>query len=116
MSNELLSVGGVTTIIVFILTLVFQYAPGLRIKWALVPTEYKKLAVLGVYIVVGAFIAFGGCVPALLSLLPSLLCVSAMPFFQYVIAVAGAVALGQGVFSLMPELADVKAAKDSRPA
>lgn len=115
MSNDLLSVGGVTTVLVFILTLLFQYVPVLRVKWGSVPREHKKLIVLGTYIVVGAFIAFGGCLPFLLALLPSLLCVSAMPFFEYVIAVAGAIAVGQGVFSLMPELDDVTVAKDNRP-
>lgn len=112
--SELLSVAGVTTVIMFLLTLLFQYLPGLRVKWAGVKSEYKMLSVLGAYVVIGAVIAFGGCLAFLANLFPALLCSSAASFLEYIFAVMVAVGAGQGVFSLMPELKDVTAARIER--
>jgi hypothetical protein len=114
MTNELLSVAGVTTLIVFLVTLLFQYLPGLRVKWGGVKSEVKMLVVLGAYVVVGAVVAFGGCVAFLANLIPSLLCADAPSFLQYVFAVFVAVGGGQGVFSLLPELKDVTVSKELR--
>lgn len=114
MSNELLSVAGITTIVALLFTLVFQYAPVLRVKWGGLKTEIKQLVVLGLYIVVGAVVAFGGCVEVIKAIIPGLLCVEPLSFLQYVFAVVIAVGAGQGVFSLLPEKVDVTVAKAER--
>jgi hypothetical protein len=113
--NSLLSVGGITTLLVLILTVLFQYVPGLRVLWGGVKSEVKMLIVLGVYAVIGAFVAFGGCLAFLASIFPQLECVDAPTFLSYLWSVAVAVGAGQGIFSLLPELKDVSAAKDARP-
>lgn len=113
--ESILSVAGVTTVIVFILTLLFQYLPGLRTKWAGVKSEVKMLSVLGAYVLIGAVVAFGGCIEFLGNLIPSLLCSDAPTFMNYVFAVFVAVGGGQGVFSLLPELKQVTAVKVERP-
>jgi hypothetical protein len=114
--EPILTVAGVTTVIVFLVTLLFQYAPGLRTKWGGVKSEVKMLSVLGAYIVVGAIVAFGGCIPKLTEFIPSLLCSDAPTFMNYVFAVFVAVGAGQGVFGLLPELKDVTYAREIRPA
>jgi len=116
MLESLLSVAGVTTVIVFVLTLLFQYFPGLRDQWAAVASDKKKLIVLGAYLVIGAVVAFGGCFPQLAAVIPQLLCVPSATFVSYALAVAAAVGAGQGVFSLLPEMKDVKAVKAAREA
>ena len=60
--NEILSVAGITSILVVIITLLFQYFPVLRVKWGGLASNVKKLIVLALYFAVGAFVAFGGCV------------------------------------------------------
>jgi hypothetical protein len=112
--NSLLSVGGVTTLLVLFLTVLFQYIPGLRVVWGGVKSEVKMLIVLGVYLVIGAFVAFGGCLEFLAKLIPQLECVDAPTFFSYLWSVAVAIGAGQGIFSLMPELKDVSEAKAER--
>lgn len=112
--ESLLSVGGITTALVLLVTLVFQYAPGVRLLWAKVKTEYKMLGVLATYFVFGAVVAFGGCWEFLASIFPQLLCVDAPTFLTYLWNVAVAVGAGQGIFSLLPELKDVAAAKSAR--
>ena len=112
--NELLSVAGITTIIALGLTVLFQYVPVLRTKWASVPGEAKKAIVLGMYIVVGAVVAFGGCIQALGNIVPKLGCVPLPDFLTYAFAVVIAVGAGQGVFGLLPEAADVTVAKAVR--
>jgi len=112
--ENFLSVAGITTIIVFIVTLVLQYFPKLRVKWAALKSEVKMLSILGAYALIGAIVAFGGCVDLLAGLLPQLQCVDAPTFIQYVFAVMVAIGAGQGVFSLMPELKDVEGAKIER--
>jgi hypothetical protein len=114
MVPELLTVGGVTTLLVLILTILFQYAPGLRTQWAGVKREVKMVSVLGAYFVIGAIVAFGGCIALLAALIPQLQCVAPLTFFQYAFACAMAVGAGQGIFGLMPELGDVQATKDAR--
>ncbi len=116
MSNELFSVAGITTIVVLIFTVVFQYFPGLRLKWAALASEVKKLIVLGLYLVSGAIVAFGGCIVALKAIIPALLCSEVSPFLSFVFGVLIAVGAGQGVFGILPELEDVKAAREARPA
>ena len=74
------------------------------------------LSVLGAYIVIGAVVAFGGCIEALKELIPALLCSDATTFTQYVFAVLLAVGGGQGVFGLLPELKDVTLSRELRPA
>jgi len=112
--ESLLSVGGITTLLVLVLTVLFQYVPVLRVKWGGVKSEVKMLIVLGVYFVIGALVAFGGCWPFLADLIPQLQCVDAPTFFGYLWSVAVAIGAGQGIFSLMPELRDVTAAKFDR--
>lgn len=114
MAEQLLTVGGVTSIIVLLVTILFQYFPGLRTFWGGIKSEAKMLIVLAIYIVVGAFVAFGGCIPGLTEYIPGLICSDAPTFFQYVFAVLLAVGGGQGVFSLLPELRDVTLAKELR--
>jgi len=114
MASELLSVAGITTILVLLITVVFQYLPGLRVYWGEVKSEVKMLCVLALYIVAGAFVAFGGCIPALAGIFPGLICADAPTFLNYVFAVFIAVGSGQGVFSLMPEMRDVTEAKSLR--
>ena len=114
--EEMLSVGGITTVIVLLLTALFQYAPKLRVVWGGVKSEYKMLIVLASYIVVGAIVAFGGCIEALKELIPALACVDVPTFAQYAVAVFFAVGSGQGIFGLMPELKDVTYAREIRPA
>lgn len=109
-----LTVASVTIVIVTVFTLLFQYFPKLRVTWAGLQTEVKSLTVLGLYLAVGAIVAFGGCIPALLAVIPALLCVGVSPFITYVVAVLIAVGAGQGVFSVLPELKDVTAAKAAR--
>jgi hypothetical protein len=112
--NDILSVAGITAVIVSLVTLVFQYFPGLRVKWAGLKSEYKRGIVLGLYVIVGAVAAFGGCVAFLASIFPNLLCSDAITFLQYVVGVLFAVGAGQGVFELLPELKDVAVAKAER--
>ena len=112
--NEILSVAGVTSIIAVIVTLIFQYLPGLRVKWAGLETNLKMLVVLGLYIAFGAVVAFGGCVAFFAQFVPSLLCSDGVSFVQYVVAVMIAVGAGQGVFGLLPELQDVTITKAAR--
>lgn len=112
--TTILTVAGVTAILVTVLTLLFQYLPGLRVKWAALSTEIKKVIVLVLYLLVGAFIAFGGCWSVIAALLPQLLCSTALGFGQYAIAVLIAVGAGQGIFDLLPELKEVSAIKAER--
>jgi hypothetical protein len=112
--ESLLSVGGITTLLVLVLTLLFQYVPGLRVIWGGVKSEVKMLVVLAVYFVIGAFVAFGGCLEFLANLIPQLQCVDAPTFLSYLWSVAVAIGAGQGIFSLMPELRDVSEAKFER--
>jgi hypothetical protein len=114
MAEQLLTVGGVTTIVVLLTTVLFQYFPGLRTLWGGVKSEVKMLLVLALYIVVGAFVAFGGCIPGLTEYIPGLICADAPTFFQYVFAVLLAIGGGQGAFSLMPEKKDVTLARELR--
>jgi hypothetical protein len=113
--ENILNVAGITAILVFIVTLLFQYFPGLRVKWAGVKSEVKSLVVLGIYIVVGAVVGFGGCVDVIAQIIPQLMCANAPTFIQYVFAVFVAVGAGQGIFELLPELKDVQAARSERP-
>ncbi len=112
--GEILSIGGITAIISVLVTLVLQFVPGLRVKWAGLSSAFKGLAILGMYVIVGAVVAFGGCVEFLKAIFSTLLCSDAPTFVNYVIAVLMAIAGGQGLFNLLPELADVSAAKEAR--
>jgi len=112
--ENFLTVAGVTSILVFVITLVLQYFPKLRVKWAELASNVKMLLILGAYIVIGAVVAFGGCVALLAGLIPQLQCVDAPTFVQYAFAVMVAIGAGQGVFSLLPELKDVEGAKIER--
>ena len=112
--NEILSVAGITSILVVIITLLFQYFPGLRVKWGGIASNVKKLIVLVLYFAVGAFVAFGGCVAVFARFIPSLMCLDAVTFLQYCFAVLLAIGPGQGIFELLPELGDVAAAKLAR--
>jgi hypothetical protein len=114
MGEGLLTVAGITTIVVIIFTLLFQYFPGLRVWWGGQKTEVKKLIILALYIVVGAIVAFGGCLQSLRELLAALSCYSPAQFLEYVIGTLIAVGAGQGVFALMPELNDVREARAMR--
>lgn len=114
MSPELLSVAGITTVVALLFTVVFQYVPGLRTRWGAVGSELKKAIVLGMYVVVGAIVAFAGCVPAIKAFIPAFLCVPVPTFLTYFFGVVIAVGAGQGVFGLLPEVGDVTAAKDAR--
>ncbi len=111
---DLLTVAGVTAVISFVLTLILQYVPGLRVKWAGVKSEIKALIFLGGYFIVGAVVGFGGCAAFIASLIPGLLCVDAPTFFEYIFAVLMAMGAGQGMFGLLPSLPDVQAAKAER--
>ncbi|MDD1678664.1 MAG: hypothetical protein LUO93_05720, partial [Methanomicrobiales archaeon] len=66
------------------------------------------------YIVIGAAIAFGGCIAFLAAIIPQLLCSTVPSFFSYAFAVALAIGAGQGIFKLMPELKDVAEVKAAR--
>ena len=112
--NEILSVAGITSILAVIVTLIFQYAPGLRILWGGLASNLKMLVVLALYVIVGAVVAFGGCVAIFAQFVPSLLCSDGVTFVQFVVAVLIAVGSGQGVFGLLPELNDVSIAKAAR--
>ena len=114
MENEILSFAGITAILVTLFTLVFQYAPGLRVKWAGLKSEAKQVVVLGLYLAVGAFVAFGGCEAFLAQYIAGLQCVDAPTFIQYAVSVVLAVGAGQGVFELLPKKQDVQIAKASR--
>lgn len=98
--NEILTVAGITAIISAVFTLVFQYFPGLKAKWAELNDQLKRLIVLGIYVLVGAVVAFGGCFDVVANLIPQLLCVEPLTFGQYVIAVLFAIGAGQGFFNL----------------
>lgn len=100
--NEILTVASVTAIVSVLFTLAFQYFPKLKDVWASVGSEAKRIIVLALYLVVGALIAFGGCLDILAQLIPQLLCTDAMTFGQYAIAVVFAIGAGQGVFQLLP--------------
>jgi len=113
--ENILNVAGITAILVFIITLLFQYFPGLRVKWAGLRSDVKSLVVLGIYLIIGATVAFGGCVAFLAQIIPQLMCADALTFIQYVFAVLVAVGAGQGIFALLPELQDVTAARSERP-
>lgn len=112
--DSILTVAGITGILVTIVTLVFQYFPGLRVKWAGIATEYKRGIIFALYVIVGAIVGFGGCVEAIAAILPQLLCSTATGFGEYVVGVLLAVGAGQGIFDLLPETADVLAAKAAR--
>ena len=116
MTEGLLSVAGITTIVALLFTLLFQYVPGLRVKWAAQSSDTKRVIVLGVYLITGAIVAFGGCFPAFANALGlPLMCVALSSFVSFAFGVLVAIGAGQGVFSLLPELADVAAVKDARP-
>jgi len=112
--ENILTVAGITAIISFVITLALQYFPVLRVKWAGLKTEVKMLSALGAYALVGAIVAFGGCVAFLASLLPQLQCVEPVTFVQYIFAVLVAIGAGQGVYSLLPQTKDVTGAKIER--
>ena len=116
MTSELFSVAGITTIVALLFTLIFQYVPKLRTFWGGVNSEAKKGIVLALYIIAGAIVAFGGCVPAIKGLFSGLNCVAAPAFVNYVFGVLVAVGAGQGVFGILPELNDVAEAKAERDA
>jgi hypothetical protein len=113
--DNILSVAGITTIVSFILTLILQYFPKVRVWWGGVKSEYKSMGFLLGYFIVGAFVAFGGCLAFLVNLIPQLLCVSAPLFLEYVFAVLLAMGAGQGLFALLPEHQEVIAARSERP-
>jgi len=115
MSEGVLSVAAITTLVALIFTLFFQYFPGLRLKWAALAGEAKKGIVLGIYLVVGAIVGFGGCFAPLNEVIKGLACVSPALFLEFVLGVLIAIGAGQGLFSILPELADVAAVKDARP-
>jgi len=112
--NEILSVAGITAILVVIITLFFQYFPGLRTTWGGLAANLKRFIVLGLYAAIGALVAFGGCVAVFAQFLPSLMCSDPATFIKYLVAVLIAVGSGQGVFGLLPELNDVTIAKAAR--
>lgn len=112
--NEILNVAGITSILVVVITLFFQYFPGLRVKWGGLASNIKMGIVFGLYVAIGGFVAFGGCLAFVSNIIPSLLCSDATTFFQYVVAVLVAVGSGQGIFGLLPELFDVTMAKADR--
>jgi len=114
MSTELLSVAGITSIVAIFFTLLFQYFPGLRVAWGGLASNAKKMIVLGIYVVVGAVAAFGGCVPAIANVVPALGCVGARAFLDFFVGVLIAIGAGQGVFAILPELGDVTEAKELR--
>jgi hypothetical protein len=114
--ETILSVAGVTSILVLIITVLLQYFPKLRTAWGGVKSEVKMLSVLAAYFVIGAVVGFGGCLPQLKELFPALLCADTATFVQYVFAVIFAVGAGQGVFGLLPELKDVTLSRELRPA
>ncbi|MFA5808733.1 MAG: hypothetical protein WC935_00165 [Thermoleophilia bacterium] len=114
MSVNLLSVAAVTTVISLIFTILVQYFPVINVKWGGLPKETKKYVVLGGYIVVGAVVAWGGCLDLLVKFIPQLLCVEPAAFLDYLGGVVIAVGLGQGVFGLAPEAEAVKFAKSLR--
>jgi hypothetical protein len=112
--DQILSVAGITSILVVLITFAFQYFPVLRVKWGGLASNVKMLIVLALYLVIGAIVGFGGCVPLFVSLIPNLMCTEPVTFFQYAFAVLAAIGSGQGVFSLLPELNDVTMAKAAR--
>lgn len=112
--SSILTVVGITTLLMTIFTLVFQYFPGLRAKWGALSADIKRFVVLGLYLAFGGLVAFGGCVDAIANLVSQLQCTTAMGFSEYVIATVIAVGAGQGIFELLPETADVVAAKLTR--
>ena len=116
MTSELLTVAGITTLVVLIFTLLFQYIPGLRLWWAALKTEAKKGIVLVLYLITGAVVAFGGCFPAFASVFPQVICAPLATFVDFAFGTLIAIGAGQGAFSLMPELGDVEARKALRPA
>jgi len=115
MDEGLLSVSKITLVVVAIFTLFFQFFPVARVRWAALPGEVKKRILVGVYILPGAVVAFGGCFPAFAEAvgLP-LLCVGTSAFGNFIFGVLLAVGAGQGAFGLIPELEDVRLAKDAR--
>jgi hypothetical protein len=114
--ETILSVAGVTAILVLFATVLLQYFPKLRIAWGGVKSEVKMLSVLAAYFVVGAIVGFGGCLPELKELFPKLICADTASFIEYAFAVLFAVGAGQGVFGLLPELKDVTYSREIRPA
>lgn len=114
MNPSLLSVAGITTVISLIFTVLVQYVPVINVKWGGLPKETKKYAVLAGYVVVGAVVAWGGCLDLLVKFIPQLLCVEPAAFLDYLGGVIIAVGLGQGVFGLAPETQAVKLAKYQR--
>lgn len=112
--SSILTVAGITAILVTLFTVVFQYVPGLRTRWGGLATDVKRFIVLGLYLAAGGAVAFGGCVDALIELIPQLMCSTAIGFSEYAIATLIAVGAGQGIFDLLPEISDVIAAKAAR--
>jgi hypothetical protein len=68
------------------------------------------------YLVVGAVIAWGGCIVALGEVFPQLSCVEPATFIEYAGGVLTAVAFGQGAFELAPTAKAVTAAKAAKVA
>jgi len=116
MSPETISIAMVTTFVALVVTAVFQYAPKVSLWWAALPINVKKLGIAGVYLFTGAVIAWGGCVEGLKAIIPSLMCVEPATFLEFGWGVILAVAGGQGVFGLAPELKSVTAVKAVRDA
>ena len=115
--NEFLTVAKVTGFVVVAFTLFFQLVPGLRVKWATLSSDIKRRIVIGLYLVTGTVVGFGGCFPAFAEALGlPLLCVSSAVFVDFVFGMLLAVGAGQGAYELLPELKDVTAAKAVRDA
>ena len=112
--QNILSIGGVTALLVIAVTLILQFAPGIRVKWGGLPSNAKKGIIVLLYVLGGAVVAFGGCVAFIASIFPQLLCVDAPTFVGYLASLLVAVAGGQGFFNLLPELDDVEEAKALR--
>lgn len=104
---SILSITAVTAMISVGFTVIVQYFPKVNVAWGGLPKEHKKFIVLAGYLVVGAAVAWGGCIAAVKNLIPQLLCAQPASFAEYALGVFFAVGGGQSVFGLAPEAAAV---------
>jgi hypothetical protein len=93
-----------------LLSILFSYIPGLRVKWALLSEEWQKLAMAGLVVVV-ALVMFGfGC----LNFVNTGLECSQPGAVKLIWMIFVSLAANQTVFKLSPQPVDVKSARETR--
>lgn len=92
-----------------LVSLIFTYVPGLRVKYASLATEYKSLIMLGALALVSGFIVLSSC----LDWWVFIEC-SKNGFLKLVEVFILSLVANQAAYVVAPQPGDVRAAKDAR--